>query len=111
MTFLNKIQFISLLLLSTQSTRLLPLLMEKLPRFKSLSPSIKNEEVIKKMIFFLLVLYCYRDLSFENEYLIRLASGLMLTLIQYKTNKSLLSIFVGTFLYMILMKLSQNLGL
>jgi branched-subunit amino acid transport protein AzlD len=94
----DKAIFICILVAATQLTRIIPVVFEdKIGRF------LKNEKlrgIINDALFFLLICYCYRDLSFTPEYYLRLGVALYVFIIQFKFEKTLLSIFTGTFIYM-----------
>ena len=94
----DKISFATALILATQATRLIPLIfreqLEKLLNFGF----IKNH--LGDLIIFCLIIYCYRDFSFTNEYLLRLTVGMVVFTVQWVKGNSLMSIFLGTALYM-----------
>jgi branched-subunit amino acid transport protein AzlD len=95
----EKILYVFALITSTQSTRLLPLLMES-----KLGNLIKSEETRRKLneaVFILLICYCFKDISATKEYGIRIASALIVMVLQYRFEKTLISIFTGTFIYMV----------
>lgn len=95
----DKIIFASILILATQVTRLIPLVFED-----RVGRLIKDEGVkvaINDVLFFLLICYCFRDLAFDREYFLRIAVGLFVFALQYKFEKTLLSIFTGTLIYLV----------
>lgn len=98
MLFMDKAIFAVILIFATQLTRIIPVIFEgKISRF------IKDETfkgIINDVLFFLLICYCFRDLSFTPEYYLRLSVALYVFLIQFKFEKTLISIFSGTILYM-----------
>jgi branched-subunit amino acid transport protein AzlD len=99
MNLLEKTTFAVTLILSTQSTRLIPLV------FKNQLLKFLNKDLIKNhlgdLIIFFLILYCYRDANLSLEYGLRLAIGCLVFGLQWWKENSLLSIFSGTALYMI----------
>lgn len=95
----DKIIFASILILATQTTRLIPLVFED-----RVGKLIKDEGVkvaINDVLFFLLICYCFRDLTFDREYFLRIAVALFVFSLQYKFEKTLLSIFTGTLIYLV----------
>lgn len=96
---LNKIIFVSTLIVATQITRLIPMIFES-----QVSKFVKDEAtktLINDILFFLLICYCFRDFSFTPEYSLRIAVALYVFAVQFKFEKTILSIFSGTTIYMI----------
>ena len=98
MLLTDKLIFSLVLIVATQTTRLLPLLLES--KVENLIKSNSTKNGINDVLFFLLILYCFRDLTFTNEYFLRLAVSLYVFLIQFKYERTLFSIFSGTLIYM-----------
>jgi branched-subunit amino acid transport protein AzlD len=99
MQLTDKVIFASILIVSTQLTRLIPVLFEEKIGRVIQKESLKS--LINDVLFMLLIFYCFRDLAFNSEYYLRLVVGLYIFVIQYKYEKNLLSIFTGTFFYML----------
>lgn len=98
MDFKEKIFFISVIIFSIQMTRFAPLILPA--RAREIFSDEKLNERINKVIFLFLILYCYRDFSFSSEYLLRLGCGVLVFLIQFFSGITLLSVFLGTGIYM-----------
>lgn len=96
----EKIIYILIIVSVVQSSRLLPLLVQN--KVGGFLKDPKMSEKINRFIFIGLILYTYRDFSLSYEYLLRVAIGALVFFLQYKFNKLLLSVFLGTFLYMVL---------
>lgn len=99
MQLMDKAIFTTVLVLATQLTRIIPVLFET-----KISHIVKDESlkgIINDILFFLLICYCFRDLSFTLEYYLRFSVSMYVFLVQYKYEKTLLSIFSGTFFYMV----------
>ena len=99
MQAIDKVIFVSVLILATQLTRIIPVIFEQ-----RLGRLIKDEAlkgIVNDVLFFFLICYCFRDLSFDNEYYLRLCVALYVFLVQLKFEKTLLSIFSGTLIYMV----------
>lgn len=94
----EKIVFILIIVFSVQVTRYLPLILPSGAR--EIFKNEKLNEQINKVIFLFLILYCYRDLSSSPEYLLRLGCGIFVFLVQFFTGRTLLSVFLGTGIYM-----------
>lgn len=102
MTLTEKIAFTLILIISTQLTRLLPLIFQK--TFSNLFSHHFFKKNLTDLIIFFLIIYCYRDISTNPEYLIRIAVGIYAFVIHYFFEKTLLSIFSATAIYMILVR-------
>lgn len=100
MTTNEKIIFISIIVFSVQSTRLAPLLLPT--RVRNVFKNEELNEKINKFIFFALILYCYRDFSSSPEYFLRIGMGIFVFILQYYLKRTLLSIFLGTAIYMVI---------
>lgn len=95
----DKIIFAAVLIFATQVTRLIPLVFED-----RVGKLIKDETVkvaINDVLFFLLICYCFRDLTFDREYFLRVGVALFVFALQFKFEKTLLSIFAGTLIYLV----------
>jgi branched-subunit amino acid transport protein AzlD len=96
---IDKVVFATVLITATQITRLIPLVFEeRIGRF------IRDERVktlINDVLFFLLICYCFRDLSMDREYFLRLGVAGYVFLVQFLFERTLLSIFSGTAIYLI----------
>ncbi len=95
----NMLLFCFALILPTQMTRLLPLIIES-----KVGKLIAREDIRKRLnevIFILLIGYCFRDMALTKEYSIRIACAIIVLILQYRFEKTLLSIFIGTSLYMV----------
>ena len=99
MQTIDKFIFAGILILATQSTRILPVLFEN--KIGRLVKDDYLKAIINDVLFFLLICYCFRDLTFTSEYLLRISVALYVFIIQFKFEKTLLSVFSGTFLYML----------
>lgn len=99
MQLMDKLIYAGILIVATQLTRILPVLFEdKIGRF------VKDDflkSIINDVLFFLLICYCFRDMSFNSEYFLRVGVSLYVFLMQFKFEKTLLSIFSGTIIYML----------
>lgn len=99
MNLIEKTTFAVTLILSTQSTRLIPLL------FKNQLLKFLDKDFIRNhlgdLIIFFLILYCYRDANYSVEFGLRIAIGCLVFCLQWWKGNSLLSIFSGTALYMV----------
>lgn len=94
----NILLFSLALILPTQLTRLIPLILES-----KAGRLISREDIRKRLneiIFILLIGYCFRDTALTLEYGIRMTSAIIVFALQYRFEKTLVSIFIGTFLYM-----------
>jgi branched-subunit amino acid transport protein AzlD len=89
------------IILATQSTRLLPLLFEK--RMGAFYEGNDFRKKVNFVIFSFLTCYCFRDFSLTEEYGLRIFSAIVVMILQYRFEKTLLSIFFGTFLYMFIL--------
>lgn len=95
---LDKISFGASLIIATQLTRMLPLVFkDQLGRYFDFN-FVKNH--LNDLIILFLIFYCYRDFSWSSEFLLRVVVGSLVFAIQWYKNNSLLSIFLGTGLYM-----------
>lgn len=94
----EKILFIAIIILSVQVTRFSPLILPA--KTRDVFKNEKLNERINKFIFLLLILYCYRDFSSSPEYLLRVGCGVFVFLLQFFSGQTLLSIFLGTGIYM-----------
>ncbi len=95
----EKFLFIFLLVAATQATRLIPLIFENKLKFFFQNESVRYR--LNDIMFFLLILYCFRDIKGTDENYLRVLSALIVFAIQFKTHKTLISIFVGTGIYII----------
>jgi branched-subunit amino acid transport protein AzlD len=96
----SKTLFIMCLIAGTQLTRFIPLFVPQIGKL------IEEKKKLNFSFFiaFFLVIYCYRDFSLSSEYYLRVICGAVVFLTQWFTEKSLLSIFVGTVSYILLLK-------
>jgi branched-subunit amino acid transport protein AzlD len=95
---LDKISFATILIFATQSTRLLPLILkEHLEKYLNFD-FIRNH--LGDLIILFLIFYCYRDFNWSEEFVLRVVIGCLVFGIQWFKDNSLLSIFLGTTLYM-----------
>lgn len=98
MLLLDKVIFAGVLITATQVTRVIPMAFED-----KITKLVKKEawrNIINDILFFLLILYCFRDLSFSAEYNIRVVVAILVFAIQYKYERTLVSIILGTSIYM-----------
>ncbi|EQC43020.1 branched-chain amino acid transport protein AzlD [Bacteriovorax sp. BSW11_IV] len=102
MTITEKIAFTLILIVSTQLTRLLPLIFQK--SFSKFFAHKFFKKNLTDLIIFFLIVYCYRDFSTNPEYIIRVAVGVYAFAIHYLFERTLLSIFSATAIYMTLLK-------
>jgi branched-subunit amino acid transport protein AzlD len=95
---LDKISYAAILIFATQSTRILPLL------FKEHLEKCLNFDFIKNhlgdLIILFLIFYCYRDFNWSGEFVLRVVVGGLVFAAQWIKGNTLLSIFLGTALYM-----------
>jgi branched-subunit amino acid transport protein AzlD len=99
MQSIEKIAFVLILILATQLTRFMPLAFNGV-----IGRIVKNEDkknILHEVLFFLLICYCFRDLSFTKEYYLRIFVSVYVFYVQLKFERTLLSIFSGTFIYML----------
>lgn len=89
------------IILATQSTRLIPLLFEK--RMEAFYEGNDFRKKINLVIYSLLICYCFRDFSLTEEYGLRIISAMVVMILQYFFEKTLFSIFLGTFFYMFIL--------
>jgi branched-subunit amino acid transport protein AzlD len=98
MLLLDKVIFAGVLITATQITRVIPLAFEN-----KITKLVKKEawrNIISDIMFLLLILYCFRDLSFSTEYYLRVVVAVLVFAIQYKYERTLMSIILGTSIYM-----------
>jgi branched-subunit amino acid transport protein AzlD len=73
--------------------------------FEKQLEKILNFEFVKDyfgdIIILFLIFYCYRDFSLSGEYLLRVVIGFFVFFIQWSKENSLMSIFLGTGIYMV----------
>ena len=99
MQLMDKAIFAGVLIVATQLTRIIPVIFEN-----KIGRLVKDESlkgIVNDVLFFMLICYCFRDLSFTAEYFLRIGVALYVFLIQFKFEKTLLSIFSGTLLYLL----------
>lgn len=99
MLLTDKVLFSLTLIFATQLTRFIPLLFEQQIILFLKGEKIRN--AINEALFFLLILYCYRDFSTSPEYILRGGVGVYVFLVQFFFGKTLFSISTGTFIYML----------
>lgn len=103
MSNFDKIAFATILIVATQVTRLIPLMLEKHIQKFMMSENMKTW--ITDIFLILLILYCFRDISYSSEYFLRLVVSLYVFIVQYKFERTLLSIFSGSIIYIVIRSL------
>ncbi len=80
-------------------TRFLPFLFAgKLQRFSHHSTF---QNIVPTLLMGLLVIYCFKDFTFNKEYYLRLVSALLVLGLQAKWNNFIISILGGTIFYVL----------